>query len=789
MRLIAQLALVSAIASAPAASALDWPQFNLDPQHSGNNTQEHTITPGNVATLHLAYPAVSLPAVADAPPVLLEGVSTPDGVKDLLFLTTKSGILLAIDAANGSTVWSKQPATGPNYTTSSPAIDPNRLYVYSYGLEGRVHKYEVGDGTEITTGGWPELTTRKPDVEKVSPALAIVPTAGAHYLVVGNGGYPGDAGDYQGHVTVIDLATGGQNVFNANCSDQTCHFYENGSGGCGSPQPDCTHVQSAIWARVGVVYDSALDLIFMATGNGDFDATSGGNDWGDSVFALNPDGTGNGSGWPVDSYTPTEYQSLQDTDLDLGSTAPAILPVPAGSTVAHLGLQSGKDSKLRLLDLADLSGQGGPGHTGGELQKINLPQGGVVLTAPAVWVNPVDGATWVFVANGSGISGFKLGLNGSNVPQLATTAPGVWTKTPGGTSPVIADDMVFYSGYDGQVHALDPTTGTQLWADSTPNGLHWESPIVVNGRVYLTDDSGHLLVYEPTMYALTVTRSGSGTGSVSSDPAGISCGATCSAPFASGLTVTLSATPAGSSLFTGWSGEGCSGTGDCQVVMSKARNVTATFTLKTVDLSVGNSGSGDGTVVSSPAGIDCGAACDAGFPYGTTVLLAAAADPGSVFAGWSGEGCGGIGACQVTMTQARAVTATFNALQASGFYPVTPCRVVDTRNLIDTAPVKRGNFTDGETRAYTLSDSTDCPDLPSDATAWSLNIQLRPVSQPAFLTAFPDGVGRPAVSTLVGFPVRWRANDAIVAADSSGTFDVYCQYAARVVIDVNGYFK
>ena len=113
--------------------------------------------------------------------------------------------------------------------------------------------------------------------------------------------------------------------------------------------PDCAHVQSAIWARSGVVYDSDNDRIFMATGNGDYDASTGGHDWGDTVFALHPDGTGTG-GLPIDSYTPTEFQTLQNTDADLGSTAPAILPTPSGSNVPHLGVQSGRtpDSPLDL---------------------------------------------------------------------------------------------------------------------------------------------------------------------------------------------------------------------------------------------------------------------------------------------------------------------------------------------------------------------------------------------------------------------------------------------------------
>ncbi len=55
--------------------------------------------------------------------------------------------------------------------TTSPAIDPNGLYVYSYGLDGYVHKFQVGNGTEVTTGGWPVLTTKKAGVRKsVGPA-------------------------------------------------------------------------------------------------------------------------------------------------------------------------------------------------------------------------------------------------------------------------------------------------------------------------------------------------------------------------------------------------------------------------------------------------------------------------------------------------------------------------------------------------------------------------------------------------------------------------------------------
>jgi len=76
---------------------------------------------------------------------------------------------------------------------------------------------------------------------------------------------------------------------------------------------------------------------------------------------------------------------------------------------------------------------------------------------------------------------------------------------------------------------------------------------------------------------LTVTRTGSGAGSVSSAPAGIDCGNTCSAPFALGSSVTLTPAPAAGSSFAGWTGAGCTGTGQCTVVMNGAVGVSASF--------------------------------------------------------------------------------------------------------------------------------------------------------------------------------------------------------------------
>ncbi|MFC6920217.1 InlB B-repeat-containing protein [Meiothermus taiwanensis] len=157
---------------------------------------------------------------------------------------------------------------------------------------------------------------------------------------------------------------------------------------------------------------------------------------------------------------------------------------------------------------------------------------------------------------------------------------------------------------------------------------------------------------------LTINKSGAGSGSVSSTPAGISCGSTCEFAFADGASVTLTPTPAAGSVFAGWGGA-CSGTGSCTVTMSSAQTVTATFnTAPTQALTVSKSGSGTGTVSSNPAGINCGANCTANFAQNSTVALSAVADSGSNFTGWSGA-CSGTGTCSVTMDAAKSVTATF----------------------------------------------------------------------------------------------------------------------------------
>jgi uncharacterized repeat protein (TIGR02543 family) len=158
---------------------------------------------------------------------------------------------------------------------------------------------------------------------------------------------------------------------------------------------------------------------------------------------------------------------------------------------------------------------------------------------------------------------------------------------------------------------------------------------------------------------LAVVRNGTGSGTVSSSPAGINCGATCTATFPYNTTVNLTASASTGSTFTGWTGDCTGSSTTCSVPMTQARNVTATFAINPETLTVARSGTGSGTVTSSPAGINCGSACSMTVNYGTMITLTASPSAGSTFGGWTGGGCGSGTTCTVSMTTAQNVTATF----------------------------------------------------------------------------------------------------------------------------------
>ncbi len=164
-----------------------------------------------------------------------------------------------------------------------------------------------------------------------------------------------------------------------------------------------------------------------------------------------------------------------------------------------------------------------------------------------------------------------------------------------------------------------------------------------------------------TIYALAVATAG---GTVTSDVPGIDCGTSCVGGYGAGVPVTL--TPSASPV--AWGGA-CSGSGACVVPMTRARAVTASIGGAVLGESpVAVSVTGQGTVVSTPAGIQCGTACGGSFARGSPLALTAAPAPGEVFAGWDGSCRGVTPTCRTSLKGPTAVVATF--VKTGTQYPV-----------------------------------------------------------------------------------------------------------------------
>lgn len=160
----------------------------------------------------------------------------------------------------------------------------------------------------------------------------------------------------------------------------------------------------------------------------------------------------------------------------------------------------------------------------------------------------------------------------------------------------------------------------------------------------------------------------SGPGSVASTPAAISCRPRCSAQLDTGTDVLLQPAPDEGAEFRGWSGGGCTGRGRCRLTFEAATTLTARFAALPDPQELSVEVAGQGSVVSTPAAIDCPQACDAGYPRGRTVVLAARRAAGWTFASWSGA-CARFGSrprCEVRMEGPRSVAARFDEERGGG---------------------------------------------------------------------------------------------------------------------------
>jgi outer membrane protein assembly factor BamB len=454
----------SAVGAAPRRiSGHDWTRFGYDAGRSSAPSDSMGVTAAGLGSLRRQR--VELGGTVDASAIYLHGAHVMGGTHDVFFVTTTYGKTLAIDADSGTILWRHTPrgyptwSSGYRITTATPVADPDRAYIYAAAPDGMIRKLAVEDGHAV----WKTAITRLPEREKIASSLNFF----RGRVIATTGGYLGDTPPYQGHVALLDAATGRLlHVWNALCGDRRELM---------RPR-SCPGSDAAIWGRAGAVVDTATGHLFVATGNGPWD---GRTSWGDAALELDADATA-----IVGNFTPANTEELEETDADLGSTSPVLL---GGGLVA----QGGKDGRIRLLEWAAMRGTAP--HRGGERQQLATPSGVALFTAPAVAT--IGGTTWVFAADNGATAAWTL-RGGRLMPA--------WQKRNAGTSPVVADGLVFVYDPRGGLRIYEARSG-RLVANLECGRGHWNSPIVVDGRIALPEGNANS---QSTTGVLDIWRAG-----------------------------------------------------------------------------------------------------------------------------------------------------------------------------------------------------------------------------------------------------------------------------------------
>ena len=430
---------------------LDWPEFGLNPQRSNVSEAATGITAANLP--HLRHLSVSLPGTVDSSPIYLHSVSVDGATHNVIVVTTTYGRTIAIDADSGTILWTFTPPGisslegSAQITTASPIADPGRAYVYAASPNGLIHKLSLANGSEDREGSWPVKITRDPLHEKIAAALNI--DGGS--LLAATGGYIGDIPIYQGHLLAIERSSGRvQTIFNTLCSNRRELLLPS----------SCPVSDSAILSRGGAVVEPGGGRILVDTGNAPW---NGRTDFGDSVLELSFPGLS-----LRQAFTPTNQAQLNSGDQDLGSSAPVLL----GDDRAMV---AGKDGIMRVLVLSRLDGHPPSARQrplGGEVQRLSVPGGAELFSAPAVWQR--GGHTTMFIADESGTAAYVL---------RAGRLYKAWESSHPGTSPVMAGGLLFvYDLSSGGIYVYRPSSPRPIAKLAGEPG-HWNSPIVVDGHV------------------------------------------------------------------------------------------------------------------------------------------------------------------------------------------------------------------------------------------------------------------------------------------------------------------
>jgi outer membrane protein assembly factor BamB len=442
------LVLVVACSDNGAGGTTDWATWGFDVERNSFNPEESTIGVDNVDGLEQRW-TVDLGAVSNTSPMVALDVDLDGTPTDLAFVGTEHGAFLAIDLAEGRTVWRKQFPTQTLECSESPdnvfgvtaaaVIERDERRVYVAAADGKVHALDLGSGREIE--GWPVTVAEDPKTDFVWSA----PTLWKDRLYVGTASHC-ELGPREGRIVAIDTRA----------AERRHVFWISKEG---------PPIGGSVWGWGGVSVDPRTDDVYAATGNvKNFPENI---EYGDQVVRLTRDLE------PVASHAPP----VVGFDDDFGST-PVLFRrdgCPPQLVVTR------KHGALYLYDRDAI--------TEGPRQTLDLSgEPYRFIGVVAFWPE----ANLVFVANPTpppdetythGMVAFEV----TSECRLKLA----WQKTAGRNDsvvspPVVANGVVYYGdGMGNQVHAFDAREGTRLWS-SAPDDLEgpvFAAPVVVDGML------------------------------------------------------------------------------------------------------------------------------------------------------------------------------------------------------------------------------------------------------------------------------------------------------------------
>ncbi len=820
------------------AAAVDVLTIHNDIARTGQNLGEGILTPANVNPTNFGRLfTLTVDGKVDAEPLYVSGQIMGDGQPhNLLIVATENDSVYAFDADSGAALWQvslllsgETPSDDRGCSQVEPTIGVTGTPVIdlSSGPNGTIYAVAMSKNSSSTYFQRLHALNLKTGADQFGGPVVI------------QGTYPGTGEDNSGGNVFFDpkqykarpgllVVSGVVYIgWSSHCDDQPYTAWLMGYDESSLAQVTLLNFtpngqEGSIWqAGAGPAADTQGNIYFLMA-NGTFDTTltpagfPSHGDYGNGFMKVAPFPAGLSV---TDYFTMENTVSESNGDVDLGSGGALVLPdmVDANGVTRHLAVGAGKDANIYLVD-RDNMGKFSP--TADLNYQLPAVLGGGVWSSPAYF-------------NGSlyyGASGDTIRAYAFSQARLSSSPTSHSAQTfayPGATPSISAN-----GSSNGIVWVAENTSPAVLHAYNAANlavelyntnmasgsrdhfgsGNKYITPTVVNGKVYVGTTNGvgvfgilpggaapavtssltaSAVVGTSFRYQITATNGPTSFGT-STLPAGLAfnsaSGVIAGVPSAAGTSnVTISATNihgSGSATLSIAVSNACSftlspannsflnigGTGSVSVIAPGGCGWTAATNSSWLTITSGSSGSGNGTVNFSIA---------ANTESGRSGMLT-------------------IGEQTFTVNQ--------SGREALQFYPVPPCRLVDTRGpaagFNGIAPFSGPSIPAGGTVTIPVQSASEasantapapCGVIPSTAQAYSLNLTVVPHAAGAvnYVSLWPAGSTRPFVSTLNDLEGLIVANAAIVPAGTpSGGISVYNSgpSAADVIIDMNGYF-